>query len=115
MELFEPGIDNLRCAIVQLTAEDYLRARTNLHTIDVHKSTGDREKYRILYEECVNFFRSDWYGILCRISPDYLIEQLDKEFEEWRTEYDIKKKETKRGKNIRRQFADVRTRKEQSI
>lgn len=59
--------ENLANAIILQAANDYLA------------SPEKRKREYVHLDEVINFFHSDWFGILTQIDPDYLLEQLDKE------------------------------------
>jgi hypothetical protein len=80
-ELHEIGVDNLRCAIVEQAANDYidLLAGFAVPTTECNVS------------ELLKFFRSDWYGMLCKIDPEYLIENLERKAKKMVLKYTISK------------------------
>ncbi len=59
--------ENLANAIILQAANDYLA------------SPEKRKREYVHLDEVINFFHSDWFGILTQVNPDYLLEQLDKE------------------------------------
>ena len=67
------GYDILANDIIMLAVRDYRRALRILR-----RRAADRNA-RAMKESCEAFFRSDWFGVLTRTDPDYLIEQVNRE------------------------------------
>lgn len=59
--------ENLANAVIARAANDYLA------------SSEKRSREGVKLDEVIQFFHSDWFGILTQVDPDYLLEQLDKE------------------------------------
>ena len=95
MNFVKLDCDDLRCGIIYQAAYDYLEWRKKLHKIDeygrVYRFITREELVRNL-EEVNRFFNSEWYRQLCDIDAQYITDQLDKEFEEWKSKYARKKK-----------------------
>ena len=94
MKLCQEGIDNLRCAIVKLAAEDYLELKKRIYKIDHYGRvyTGNtREDFVYELKRIERFFGNEWYVQLCDIESAKLIVMLDAEFEEWKAKYDRRK------------------------
>jgi hypothetical protein len=75
--------DLLAEAIVAQAAKDYLELRKFLHNTregkEARKATKELRDIR-------KFFNSRWYKTLTEVDGNYLMERLDKEFEEWKKE-----------------------------
>lgn len=74
------GEELLAGAIVITACRDYLECKTKI------RDNPDDEK---LVKECefgiksiLRFFRSNWYSVLTKLDPDYLIDKLNKKFED---------------------------------
>lgn len=65
----EHGWGGLVNAIIKQAAEDYVSALND-------RGPRYAPDYRI--SEIQNFFRSDWFGQLCNLDPDYLMEKLNR-------------------------------------
>ena len=100
MKLCKEGIENLSVAIVQLSAEDYVEYKKKLHKIDnygrVFKTNKghpiSREYYAKKLSDLVDWFHDDMYAAICKIDADRFLGMLDRQFEEWKSEYDRKKR-----------------------
>lgn len=103
MNITDTGLDNLRLAIVQQAADDYLEHKKYLYRL--RNSTSD---YSALVKRSlsgkigalIKWFHGDYYKSLCSIDGDYMIEQLNKKFEDWVNSPDSKKKKTYRKKKV---------------
>lgn len=65
----DQGWGALANAIVKQAVEDYAAA------LDVREPSYAPDN-RI--SEIRNFFHSDWFGLLCNLDPDYLLERLNR-------------------------------------
>lgn len=99
MTICKQGIENLSVAIVQLAAEDYLEYKKKLHKIDnygrVYKKDGKvirREHFEHELDLVIDWFYSDMYSALCCIDANRMFDELDRQFEEWKSEYDRRKR-----------------------
>lgn len=103
MNITDKGLDNLRLAIVQQAAEDYLEYKKQLYKIRNSKSDFNALLRRSLagkVTHLIKWFHSDYYQSLCDIDGDYMIEQLNKKFREWVDSPDSQKKKTYRKKKV---------------
>ena len=66
----------LACAIVKQAVLDYREA---CHDLKHSKQKGKIEAAKKMKEECMEFFKSDWFQILVDIDPKDVIEQLESE------------------------------------
>ena len=65
----EHGWGGLVNAIIKQAAEDYVSALNDC---------GPRYAPDHRISEIRNFFHSDWFGLLCNLDPDYLLERLNR-------------------------------------
>lgn len=65
-------VDNLVNAIVVQTCKDYRSALAG------EKVNGRQPEWVI--QECENFFFSDWFSILTKVDPHYIVDNIRKEF-----------------------------------
>ena len=65
----ESGWGGLANAIIKQAAEDYVSALNDC---------GPRYAPDHRIAEIRNFIRSDWFGQLCNLDPDYLLERLNR-------------------------------------
>lgn len=72
---YETGIDALAAAIVKQAVEDYLDAERLLTGKIKHSSTGIVMPEKV-QKEVVRFFKSQWYGTLCDIDPQRILDKL---------------------------------------
>lgn len=75
--------DLLAEAIVAQAAKDYLELRKFLHNTREGKEARKAAKE---LRDIRRFFTSRWYKTLTEVDGNYLMEKLDKEFEEWKKE-----------------------------
>ena len=75
------GIDNLRCAIVEQAATDYVDLLAGFVVPSADCNVDEIRK----------FFHSDWYNLLCNIDPEYLIENLERKAKKMVLKYTISK------------------------
>ena len=97
MVLTDKGIDNLRCAIVQQTAYDYLEYKKSLYKLRDSDTDYAYHMKRSLIGKIgaiVKWFRGDYYKLLCNIDSEYMLEQLNKEFEQWIIKFEDKQHES---------------------
>ena len=81
-------------AIVKQAAEDYMRYKKRRYKLDtyIYKYKGERilgERRIKLMQECdrmiadvLNFFKSDWYSMICNVDSKYLLDKLNAVYEE---------------------------------
>lgn len=65
--------EKLANAIILQATKDYRDAKKKLAR-DKNNLTANNRK-----AECIDFFRSNWFGILTELNPEFLIKALDKE------------------------------------
>ena len=97
MVITDKGLDNLRCAIVQQAAYDYLDCRKHLHKLkylDSDYAYRARKFATGRFAEIKKWFKSDYYTLLCSIDGDKMLRYLDKEYKDWAIKYDSIKQET---------------------
>ena len=74
------GLNALAAWIVQQAVEDYRDAEKKLKNVPPFERECDRDRYIIKYKkrkyEIVQFFRSEWYGVLCDIDPEKILRKL---------------------------------------
>lgn len=80
------GIDNLREAIVEQAARDYLELRKMYHVIKriSDRPVALRKSILVKLGEVLKFFSSKWYRELCDLNAEELMEKLDDEVERWK-------------------------------
>lgn len=66
---------DLANSIVIQAAEDYRNALRGI--------TYDQKPVESVINDCLRFFRSEWFRCLTKVNGEYLIEQLDKEYLEF--------------------------------
>ena len=81
-ELDNIGVDNLSRAIIVQTARDYLQLKTAIRNNPDDKNV---ESWKSGLVAIKRFFNSEYYQMLTKVSPDYLIRKLDEAFEEGKT------------------------------
>lgn len=64
------GYERLANAIIQLAAQDYMRALRSL------KRNPNSRTARQIADDNERFFRSDWYATLTSVDGDYLIRRM---------------------------------------
>ena len=87
----------LGCAIVKQAADDYLEAKKVLYLEKKNYNPNEERisECRKMIRDCKQFFKSEWYSRLVpTIDGEYLIKQLDEEFEERKANNFEKKKKT---------------------
>ncbi len=76
-------------AIVKQAAQDYMRYKKRRYKLDtyIYKYRGERRLK--LMQECdrmiadvLNFFKSDWYSMICNVDSKYLLDKLNSVYEE---------------------------------
>lgn len=74
--MHDEGVNNLRCAIVERAAKDYLFLKKR------YCKTKD-DKYLRQLNRIIRFFRSEWYtNLIFSIDGETMLELLDKKFED---------------------------------
>ena len=86
MDIYDEGIERLADAIVVQAALDYLESKKSIY------QHGDTFNMRNLVTDTTIFFNSEWFSLLCKLDGTGLRRMLDKEFDEWRKEYNAKKR-----------------------
>lgn len=77
------GYMNLANAIVKQAADDYFQLLAEIMPIPIPPSCNLAEIER--------FFHSDWYDLLCKIDPGYLMRKLKEKAEKMKLEYVVTK------------------------
>lgn len=70
--MIQEGIDNLINAIIVQTCKDYRSALAGA------KVNGKPPEWVI--QECEHFFFSDWFSVLTKADPHYIVDNIRKEF-----------------------------------
>ena len=79
INICDGGLDNLKNAIVIQAAEDYLYVKKLCYAFN-RQPTKDEQA---MVDDCIRFFHSEWYMMLCDMDGDDLLKKLDKHFYEW--------------------------------
>lgn len=82
MELTNIGVDNLSRAIIVQAARDYLQLKTAIRD---NPDDEDVESWEAGVNSIKRFFNSEWYHMLTKVNPEYLIRKLDEAFENGKT------------------------------
>ena len=94
MSIRNDGYVNLANAIVEQAAKDYLMYKKRLYILgdddDPNEIRGEVIRYRNKLNDVRKFFKSKWYKTLTDLNVEMLVRQLDEEFEEWKTEHELK-------------------------
>lgn len=94
MSIRNDGYVNLANAIVEQAAKDYLMYKKRLYILgdddDPNEIRGEVIRYRSKLNDVRKFFKSKWYKTLTDLNVEMLVRQLDEEFEEWKTEHEMK-------------------------
>ena len=94
MSIRNDGYVNLANAIVEQAAKDYLMYKKRLYILgdddDPNEFRGEVIRYRNKLNDVRKFFKSKWYKTLTDLNVEMLVRQLDEEFEEWKTEHELK-------------------------
>lgn len=64
--LHDIGLENLRFGIVEQAVDDYFSLLAGFITPATNCNITELER----------FFYSDWFNVLCKLEPDYIIENL---------------------------------------
>ena len=80
------GVENLANAIIVQAANDYLESKKSIYQF------GDTFDTLNKLTDTTIFFKSEWFGILTEVDGIRLMHMLDKEFEDWRKEYEAKRR-----------------------
>jgi len=76
----EVGLNALAAGIVQQAVDDYREAERRLKNVPDFDNEADRERYILKQQktqyEIVKFFKSEWYGTLCDIDPQRILDKL---------------------------------------
>lgn len=75
------GIENLKIAIVKQAADDYIDLRGGFAI--------ETAEYNL--KEIERFFHSDWYSLLSKVNPDYILEELERKLKKMVLKYTIAK------------------------
>ena len=73
-------------AIVIQACRDYLESKVKIRD-NKHDEKLVKECESII-KEILRFFNSDWFGVLTKVRPEYLIRKLDEAFENGQTTID---------------------------
>ena len=76
-------------AIVKQAAQDYMRYKKRRYKLDtyIYKYRGKR-RLKLMLEcdrmiaDVLNFFKSDWYSMICNVDSKYLLDKLNAVYEE---------------------------------
>lgn len=94
MSIRNDGYVNLANAIVGQAAKDYLNYKKRLYILgdddDPNEIRGEVIRYRNKLNDVRKFFKSKWYKTLTDLNVEMLVRKLDEEFEEWKTERELK-------------------------
>ena len=94
MSIRNDGYVNLANAIVGQAAKDYLMYKKRLYILgdddDPNEIRGEVIRYRNKLNDVRKFFKSKWYKTLTDLNVEILVRKLDEEFEEWKTERELK-------------------------
>ena len=94
MSIRNDGYVNLANAIVGQAAKDYLMYKKRLYILgdddDPNEIRGEVIRYRNKLNDVRKFFKSKWYKTLTDLNVEMLVGRLDEEFEEWKTEHELK-------------------------
>ena len=94
MSIRNDGYVNLANAIVGQAAKDYLMYKKRLYILgdddDPNEIRGEVIRYRDKLNDVQKFFKSKWYKTLTDLNVEILVRKLDEEFEEWKTERELK-------------------------
>ena len=94
MSIRNDGYVNLANAIVGQAAKDYLMYKKRLYILgdddDPNEIRGEVIRYRDKLNDVRKFFKSKWYKTLTDLNVEILVRKLDEEFEEWKTERELK-------------------------
>jgi hypothetical protein len=102
MEFCNEGMNDFRVKVAQVAADDYLDIHKILHRIDNGEEiksyqskplkgiTNVRAYFENELEKLMEYVYSDGFAVICPINVNKMLDILDKEFDEWKTEYDRK-------------------------
>ena len=94
MSIRNDGYVNLANAIVEQAAKDYLMYKKRLYILgdddNPNEFRGEVIRYRNKLNDVRKFFKSKWYKTLTDLNVEMLARRLDEEFEEWKTEHELK-------------------------
>lgn len=94
MSIQNDGYVNLANAIVEQAAKDYLMYKKRLYILgdddNPNEFRGEVIRYRNKLNDVRKFFKSKWYKTLTDLNVEMLARKLDEEFEEWKTEHELK-------------------------
>lgn len=74
--------ENFANGIIEQAAKDYKRGYTRLRrrygmVTNFPEKSGNDTEYK--YFECRRFFFGDWYPVLSKVDPRYIVEQIESE------------------------------------
>ena len=81
MDYVAAGFEGLSEAIVAQAGRDYLEVKKRLHRIDQFKK--EEKKLTLELKRLNRFFNSEWFRSLSAVDNKWLVEQLNKEYENW--------------------------------
>ena len=84
MYVHRKNVEDLANAVIVQAANDYLESKKQIYQY------GETFNSRSQLNDAVKFFKSDWYEMMTSVSSRKIMRTLDKQFEEWRKEYDAK-------------------------
>lgn len=79
--LHDIGLENLRFWIVEQAVDDYFSLLAGFITPTTNCNIRELER----------FFYSDWFSILCKLEPDYIIENLKRKAKKMILKYTVSK------------------------
>lgn len=82
IKITDIGLDEISIAIVKNAADSYLELRKKMRD---NPDDKDFKSWESELTSIVRFFYSNWYSMLTKLKPEYLIRLLDETFEEGKT------------------------------
>lgn len=79
--LHDIGLENLRFGIVEQAVDDYFSLLAGFITPTTNCNITELER----------FFYSDWFSVLCKLEPDYIIENLKRKAKKMILKYTVSK------------------------
>lgn len=79
--LHDIGLENLRFGIVKQAVDDYFSLLAGFITPATNCNITELER----------FFYSDWFNVLCKLEPDYIIENLKRKAKKMILKYTVSK------------------------
>lgn len=79
-DITDEGARALAAAIIETACDDYVRSRKTA-ALNKNKSRAEQAAWEV--EDILRFFHSNWYGTLCDLDPDILLEEMDRQVDEF--------------------------------